>query len=223
MLRNLFHWSSDLRPCRDINVLGWNREAGFGGGGGGKSGGRLRWNTWNFWSAPRHFASVGWFSNRTGTSVDDGEVCGKTKHNVRCPVFAGLLLVKPVVKFLCAVVIWHWSRSVAKSAYYNMAESALGQDEANHVFWLATRVGLMGLSCPLRISWYWTSPPFGHITNPLLTKLLWLWRWISPLFFLAFLFTLTSSLSIKMQWSMANIQLSWPCAWSIMHIILYTL
>ena len=44
-----------------------------------------------------------------------------------------------------------------------MAESALVQDEANPVFWLATRVGKMGLSCPLRISWHWKSPPFGHI------------------------------------------------------------
>ena len=33
-----------------------------------------------------------------------------------------------------------------------MAGSASGQDEANPVFWLATRAGKIGLSCPLRIS-----------------------------------------------------------------------
>ena len=33
-----------------------------------------------------------------------------------------------------------------------MAGSATGQDEANPVFWLATRAGKMGLSCPLGIT-----------------------------------------------------------------------
>ena len=32
-----------------------------------------------------------------------------------------------------------------------MAGSASGQDEVNHVMWLTTRVGKMGLSCPLGI------------------------------------------------------------------------
>ena len=33
-----------------------------------------------------------------------------------------------------------------------LAGSASGQDEANPVFWLATRAGKIGLSCPLGIS-----------------------------------------------------------------------
>ena len=33
-----------------------------------------------------------------------------------------------------------------------MAESACGQDEVNSVFWLATQVGKMSPSFPLRIS-----------------------------------------------------------------------
>ena len=36
--------------------------------------------------------------------------------------------------------------------FYYMAGSASEQDKANPVFWLATRVGKMGLSCLLGIS-----------------------------------------------------------------------
>ena len=37
-------------------------------------------------------------------------------------------------------------------AFYYRAGSPSGQDEANPVFWLATRAGKMGLPCPLEIS-----------------------------------------------------------------------
>ena len=37
--------------------------------------------------------------------------------------------------------------------YYYMADgSAGGQDKTNPVFWLATWVGKLGLSCPLKIA-----------------------------------------------------------------------
>ena len=35
---------------------------------------------------------------------------------------------------------------------YDMAESASGQNETNPVFWLATRAGKMGLTCPIGMS-----------------------------------------------------------------------
>ena len=47
-----------------------------------------------------------------------------------------------------------------------MAESASGQDEANPVFRLATRVSKMGVSSPLEISRK-EKFSFGHIINPL--------------------------------------------------------
>ena len=59
--------------------------------------------------------------------------------------------------------------------YYNMTESVSGQDEANPAFWLATRAGKIDLSCPLGISRVVParkSSVFGHIINPLLTKLI---------------------------------------------------
>ena len=49
-----------------------------------------------------------WFSNRTGTSVDDGT------NTTSCAQFAALPLVKPVIWFARPVVNWR-SRSVAKS------------------------------------------------------------------------------------------------------------
>lgn len=55
-----------------------------------------------------------------------------------------------------------------------MAESARGQDEASPVFQLATRAGKTGSSYPLGISRGGparTSCLFGHIINPLMTKL----------------------------------------------------
>ena len=60
-------------------------------------------------------AIIGWFSNRTGTSFDDGKARGKVPTSGA--QFAALPLVKPVIWFARAVVNWR-SRSVAKSAYY---------------------------------------------------------------------------------------------------------
>ena len=47
-----------------------------------------------------------------------------------------------------------WANSIV---LFYMAESASGQDEANPAFWLATRAGKMGSSCPLaRYFWRWS-------------------------------------------------------------------
>ena len=43
---------------------------------------------------------------------------------------------------------WHLDNNII----YYMAGATSGQDEANPVFWLATRGGKMGLSCPLGIA-----------------------------------------------------------------------
>ena len=51
---------------------------------------------------------------------------------------------------------------------------ARGQDKANPAFWLATRVGEMGPFCPLgilRVGPARKTSLFGHIINPLFTKL----------------------------------------------------
>ena len=58
---------------------------------------------------------IGWFSNRTGTSVDDGKSARKGLNATSSAQFAALPLVKPVVWFARAGVNWR-SRSVAKSA-----------------------------------------------------------------------------------------------------------
>ena len=63
------------------------------------------------------FALLGWFSNRTGKSADDGKSARKVLHVTSGAQFSALPLVKPVVWFARAVVNWR-SRSVAKSAYY---------------------------------------------------------------------------------------------------------
>ena len=55
-----------------------------------------------------------------------------------------------------------------------MAEPASGQEERNPAFWLATRAGNMGSSCPLGISRIGPARKnylFGSIINSLLTKL----------------------------------------------------
>ena len=59
--------------------------------------------------------AIGWFSNRTGTSVDDRRARGKDLNTTSGAQFAALPLVNPVVWFERAVVNWR-SRSVAKSA-----------------------------------------------------------------------------------------------------------
>ena len=53
-----------------------------------------------------------------------------------------------------------------------MAEPAIGKDEANPVFWLATQSWPLGICCigPPR-----KSSLFHHIINPSLTKLVWSW------------------------------------------------
>ena len=68
-----------------------------------------------------------------------------------------------------------------------MAEPASGQEERNPAFWLATRAGNMGSSCPLRISRIGPARKnylFGYIINSLLTKLVRSrWLYIGSFFF----------------------------------------
>ena len=67
-----------------------------------------------------------------------------------------------------------------------MAESPSWEDKANPAFWLATRAGKMGSSCPLGICGVGPariSSLFGYILNPLLTKLVrskWLYIGLIP-------------------------------------------
>ena len=70
-------------------------------------------------------------------------------------------------------VFW-WATRAGKTGLYYMPESARGQDKANPAFWLATRVGEMGPFCPLgilRVGPARKTSLFGHIINPLFTKL----------------------------------------------------
>ena len=108
---------------------------------------------------------------------------------------------------------------------YYMTSSVSGQDEPNRALWLATRAGKMERYCPLGISRLVPQDQrsfFGvlsHIINPLLTKIV-RSRWldIGLVLFFACLWTSTSSRSINTQKkNLANIQSSWPHAWSITH------
>ena len=109
------------------------------------------------------------------------------------------------------------SRRRAKKTYsYYMAGSASGENEANPVFWLATRAGKMALSCLLGISRFVPTEAnslvssFNHIINPLLTKLVRSW-WLDiglVLFFLRFygprrkklVFSLVSKVISRLLW-----------------------
>ena len=102
-----------------------------------------------------------------------------------------------------------------------MTSSVSGQNEPNLALGLATRAGKMELSCPLGIralSRKENLSFFGvlsHIINPLLTKPV-RSRWLDfGSIFFACLWTSTSSRSISTQKkNLANIQPSWPHAWS---------
>ena len=107
---------------------------------------------------------------------------------------------------------------------YYMTSSVSGQDEPNRALWLATRAGKMERYCPLGISRLVPQDQrsfFGvlsHIINPLLTKILVKMTGYWPRSFFACLWTSTSSRSINTQKkNLANIQSSWPHAWSITH------
>ena len=74
----------------------------------------------------RSAQSIGWFSNRTGTSFDDG--VRKGLNSTSGAQFVALPLVKPAVWFARTDVNWR-SRSVAKSASY----SAKPEEESKRV------------------------------------------------------------------------------------------
>ena len=67
----------------------------------------------------------------------------------------------------------HLDNLLSNMHIYYMAGSASGQDKVNPVFWLATRESKMGRSCPLGIARIGPAKAksFGHVINPLLTKL----------------------------------------------------
>ena len=106
-----------------------------------------------------------------------------------------------------------------------MASSTSGQDEPNHVMWLATRGGKMEPSCPLGTTRCFPHEKFprNHIINPLMTKFVWSrWLDIGLVPFFASFWTSTSSWSINTQKKdLANIQPSWPHTWSITNTYCY--
>ena len=106
---------------------------------------------------------------------------------------------------------------VSTAAYYTTS-SVSGQDEPNLALWLATWAGKMELSCLLGIrvmsrkehlSCYGV---LSRIINPLLTKLdRSKWLDIGLVLFLRVY-------GPRLRLDLANIQPSWPHAWSITHI-----
>ena len=102
-----------------------------------------------------------------------------------------------------------------------MASSVSGQDEPNRALWLATRAGKMEPSCPLGTTRCIPQAKFhqkpynkSFIDQVCSVKMAGYW----PRSFFASLWTSTSSRSINTQKkNLANIQPSWPLAWSITH------
>ena len=102
-----------------------------------------------------------------------------------------------------------------------MASSASGQDEPNRALWLATRVGKMEPSCPLRTTRCIPQAKFpqnpynkSFIDQVCSVKMAGYW----PRSFFVSLWTSTSPQSINTQKkNLANIQPSWLHTWSITH------
>ena len=98
-----------------------------------------------------------------------------------------------------------------------MTESTSGKDEGNPAFWLATQATKMGSSCPLRISCVGPTSKrsfFGHYNESLLTKLV-RSRWLNVDVILFCIYIDLDKIAKK---NFANIQPSWPHAWSITHM-----
>ena len=96
-----------------------------------------------------------------------------------------------------------------------MAESTSRKDQENPAFWLATQAAKMGSSCPLRISRVGPANKrsfFGH--ESLLTKLV-RSRWLNVDVILFCIYIDLDKIAKK---NFANIQPSWPHAWSITHM-----
>ena len=99
-----------------------------------------------------------------------------------------------------------------------MASSVSGQDEPNRALWLATRAGKMEPSCPLGTTRCIPQAKFhqkpynkSFIDQVCSVKMTGYW----PRSFFASLWTSTSPRSINTQKkNLANIQPSWPLAWS---------
>ena len=111
-LSSLFRSPMSKRPWLVFDLASWNSAQYF----------RMCSHYLWFWKQRkvraslkvRHRNTIGWFSNRTGTSFDDGKA-RKGLNTTSGTQFAALPLVKSVVWFARAVVNWR-SRSVAKSA-----------------------------------------------------------------------------------------------------------
>ena len=103
-----------------------------------------------------------------------------------------------------------------------MAGSVCGQDEPKHTQWFTTLAGKMELSCPLWTTCHVSREKFpqkpynkSFIDQAFSVKMTGYW----PHPFFAGLWTSILSESINMQKkNLANIQPSWPHAWSITHI-----
>ena len=100
-----------------------------------------------------------------------------------------------------------------------MAESTSRKDQENPAFWLATQAAKMGSSCPLRISRIGPASKrsfFGHYNESLykLTKLV-RSTWLNVDIIL---FCIYIDLNKNAKKNFADIQPSWPHAWSITHM-----
>ena len=98
-----------------------------------------------------------------------------------------------------------------------MAESTSRKDQENPAFWLATQAAKMGSSCPLRISRIGPASKrsfFGHYNESLVTKLV-RSRWLNVD---VILFCIYIDLNKNAKKNFADIQPSWPHAWSITHM-----
>ena len=130
------------------------------------------------------------------------------------------------VQISCTNIVWYlysfrplfllYEAELDNNISCYMTSSVNGQDEPNLALWLA----VIELSCPLRI-WALSRKEnlhvscFGvlyHLINPLLTKLVQS-RWLD-IGFVLWTSNLSQSINTQKK-NLANIQQSWPRAWSI--------
>ena len=100
-------------------------------------------------------------------------------------------------------------------AIYYVASSASGQDEPNPALWLVVRAGKIKPSCPLGTTRSIPQEKFpeSRIINSLLTKFV-RSRWLDIGLVLFCEFVDLDFVSVHKHKSLANIQPSWPHAWS---------
>ena len=100
------------------------------------------------------------------------------------------------------------------SYYYYMTSSVSGQDEPNPALWLVTRAGKMDLKCPLGIS---RLVPQDHQWSFFGCFILYNKSFIDQAFSVKMLASFFFCVFMDRD-EVANIQPSWPHAWSIAHM-----